>query len=201
MTFGRHGLDGYRFWPVSASSWSAREGSVGLSPSLRPVALSPEAVAASAAARSRRARRTARYIRPQRIANKRYGATNIVRMLAFIAPDRRLASSVPEVRAPFHIGHCARTDTGNKSNGPRAIASDRATVREGMDFITGSLVRSDRLCQIRMNQRVAASYFCVFGWLDYANPCAGPDWSGPLFFKPGHLSPAQGVGYGTQDHR
>jgi hypothetical protein len=31
----------------------------------------------------------------------------MVRMLAFSADDNRLASSEPEVSAPFHIGHCA----------------------------------------------------------------------------------------------
>jgi hypothetical protein len=49
----------------------------------------------------------ARTIKPQMPANRRYGAASITRMLQFIAFERRLASSVPEASAPFHIGHWA----------------------------------------------------------------------------------------------
>ena len=45
-------------------------------------------------------------------------------MLALSAALNRLASSVPEPRAPFHIGHCARALTG-MSTIPRQKAMRR----------------------------------------------------------------------------
>src|SRR5262245_33533382 len=62
----------------------------------------------------------------------------MVRMLVFMALDRRLASSVPEVSAPFHIGHCARASSGaTRASTPAASKRGKLAIFKSLPCITG----------------------------------------------------------------
>jgi len=71
----------------------------------------------------------------------------MVRMLTFRAAESRSASSVPEVSAPFHIGHCARAALGSARASSPAVAKTSTTCGIASALMSGSVDSPCRLCQ------------------------------------------------------
>jgi hypothetical protein len=82
----------------------------------------------------------------------------MVKMLAFSAADKRLASSEPEVSAPFHIGHCASAVVATPTS-TNTVATTATRLRYAKRLMAG--VYGRHLIRVKRSRKWPYHRFCL----------------------------------------